>query len=375
VLPHRALTEALKFTPGREMLTLTPDRQNVLLETSGSRLRLIKPGQPRDFPPMPQPPGDGFRVDGDRLVRGLPEMLPYASTDQKRAPIITGVAVRLAEELELASADGFRLAIFQPGIQLSGGETGHIAVVPGNTVKVLGTLWRKGDKPPDVDAAAIVGQTTNGGSVDIGRLAVARRNLRMVEDRYHIRFSFGAISLCSVLLQGEFPRYRQFVPVTEVGRRVMVHAEELLRAVNQIAEIASEGANIARLRWSTGQLVVSARAAEVGEAEVSIPAVVEGDDAEIAFNLGYLQAYLWGKTDVVTIATAPGDAEQVRNSMGVFSHRGGPMVIMMPMLAAAAESASGGPAEEEEPAADGEPQHEETTEAATEDEQPGEPAP
>jgi DNA polymerase III sliding clamp (beta) subunit (PCNA family) len=120
---------------------------------------------------------------------------------------------------------------------------------------------------------------------------------------------------------------------------VTVHAEDLLRAVNQIAEIASECANIARLRWSTGQLVISARASEVGEVEVTIPAVVEDEDEEIAFILGYLQRYLRGTTDVVTIATAPGDAEQVRNSMGVFSHRGGPMVIMMPMLVTAAEPA------------------------------------
>ena len=324
LLPYRALTEALKFTPGRETITLSPEEGRVVLATSGSRLTLVKPGQPHDFPPMPQPAGDGFVVDGDRLVHGFLEVLPYVSTESAR-PVLTAVALKLGDELQMATADGFRLAIYQPGIPLRGTDTGHIALVPGKAAQVLGGLWRKGDKPPDIDAAAIVGETTNGGpeqgrrggSVHIGRLAVAKRNLRLVEDGNHIRFSFGSISLCSHLIQGEFPNYTHLVPVTEGGRRVMVHAEELLRAVNQVAEIASEGSNIARLRWSAGQLVISARAADIGEAEVSIRAVVEGEDGEIAFNLRNLQQYLRGKTDIVTIATVPGDDAQVRGTPGV----------------------------------------------------------
>jgi DNA polymerase III sliding clamp (beta) subunit (PCNA family) len=148
VLPHRALTEALRFTPGRQVVTLTPEADRVILEAPGSRLTLVKPGQPHDFPPMPQPQGDGFTVDGDRLVGALQEVLPYVAGDS-RVPVLTGVAFRLDEELELAAADGYRLAIFQPGIQLSGGETGYLAVVPANAARVLGALWRKADKPPD----------------------------------------------------------------------------------------------------------------------------------------------------------------------------------------------------------------------------------
>jgi DNA polymerase III subunit beta len=363
VLPHRALTEALRFTPGRQVVTLTPETDRVILETPGSRLTLVKPGQPHDFPPMPQPQGDGFTVDGDRLVGGLQEVLPYVASDS-RVPVLTGVAFRLDEELELVAADGYRLAIFQPGIQLSGGETGHLAVVPASAARVLGALWRKADKPPDIDAARIAGETANGGnagSVQIGRLAIARRNLRLVEDGNHVRFSFGAVTLCSTLVQGSFPHYRDLVPDVAGGRRVMVNAEELLRVLNQVANIAHEGSNVARLRWTDDRLIISARAPDLGEVEVVImPAVVEGGEGEIAFNLDYLRDYLRGKTHVVTIATAPGDAQQVRGSMGVFTHRGGPTVIMMPMLVSSSDQppaqedreeapATGGPGEAEEP--------------------------
>lgn len=41
------------------------------------------------------------------------------------------------------------------------------------------------------------------------------------------RFRFGAVSLRSVLLQGEFPSDRESIPVTKGGRRLMVHVEEL----------------------------------------------------------------------------------------------------------------------------------------------------
>jgi DNA polymerase III sliding clamp (beta) subunit (PCNA family) len=377
VLPQRALTEALKFTPGRQMVSVVPDEDRVVLETPASRLSLVKPGEPQDFPPMPQPAGDGFVVDGDRLVGGFLEVLPYLASEG-RAPVLTGVALKLDEELEMATADGYRLAIHRPGIQLSGGETGHLAVVPGNTARVLGQLWRKGDKPPDIDAAKIAGETTNGGSVEIGRLAVARRNLRMVEDGNYISFSFGTITLCSALIQGTFPRYEDFVPETTGAGQVMVNAEELLRAVNQVANIAHQGSNVVRLRWTSDRLVVSARAEDVGDVEVVImPAVVEGGEAEIAFNLDYLQQYLRGKTHVVTIVRVQGDAESGRGNMGVFTHRGGPMVIMMPMLV---QENTEQPPVHLPPAADSDPEGEvppeerHPDEAVREEEQPAEPA-
>jgi DNA polymerase-3 subunit beta len=370
VLPHGALTEALKYTPGREAVTLTSEEERVVLTTSGSRLSLVKPGQPHDFPPMPAPSGEPFVVDGDRLVSGLLRVQPYTSTDSAR-PVMTGVAMKLGEELEIAGADGYRLAVHQTGIKLNGGETGHMANVPGNVVKVLGRLWRRGDKPPDIDAAHIAGQTASGGSLEAARLAVARRNIRMVEDGNHIRFSFGGITLCSALIQGQFPGYEYVIPETAGGRKVSVSAEELLRAVNQVEEIASGGNNICRLRWTANQLVVSSRSSDVGEAEVTLPAIVEGEEAEIAFNLGYLQSYLQGKDHVVTIATSPGTAEQVRSSMGVFTHRGSPMVIMMPMVVGGtAESASSGPEGPEAQVAEDGPQTEEPAETSATETQP-----
>jgi DNA polymerase-3 subunit beta len=363
VLPHRALTEALKFIPGRQMLTMTPGRSDVVMEAASSRLTLVKPGQPRDFPPMPQlSDEDSFAVDGDRLVRGLLEMLPYVSR-RDNMPVITGVALRLGDELEMAAADGFRLAVHQSGIQLTGNGTGHMAVVPAASVHALGQLWRKGDKPPDIDAAGAVSQM----NLSVADLAVAKRNLRMVEDGNHISFSFGAIRMCSVLIQGDFPRYWDMIPDTEGGRSVGVNAEELLRVVNQIA-------NIARLRWSNDALTVFARAVDVGEVEATIPTHVEGGEGEIAFNLGYLQQYLRGKTHVVTIATIPGEPDQTRGKPGVFTHRGGPMVIMMPMLVPTSRDTEAEQPPEAHPdrdrgaAADGETEGEESMEPAAEEE-------
>ena len=139
VLPHKALTEALKFTPGRQQLTLTDEGNNVTLTTSGSQLNLVKPGLASDFPPVPSlarrrsgtrhRAGEGHAVDGDKLVAGFTAVVPYASKDRSR-PILTGVGVRLTEDLEMVGADGFRLAIQRPGIHLTGEASGEMVVVP-----------------------------------------------------------------------------------------------------------------------------------------------------------------------------------------------------------------------------------------------------
>jgi hypothetical protein len=190
----------------------------------------------------------------------------------------------------------------------------------------------------------------------------------MVEDGNHISFSFGVVSLCSALIQGEFPRYRDMIPDTTGGRQVSVSAEELLRVVNQIATIAEEGANMARLRWSDGQLTVSAQAADIGESEATIPAVIEGGDGEIAFNVGYLQQYLRGKQHVVTIETVAGELESIRSQPGVFSHWGGPRVVMMPMFTRP-QATEQPPEVQETPATEGESEDPIDT-AANQDSQP-----
>ncbi len=119
-------------------------------------------------------------------------------------------------------------------------------------------------------------------------------------------------NIVSQLIQGTFPNYSQLIPES-YGTRVTVELEDFLRATRTASIFARDGSGIVRLQVSagdngtTGQLMISSRAEELGDNQGEISAKVEGDDAKIAFNAKYLAEVLdvLGKGEVALETTSP----------------------------------------------------------------------
>jgi len=223
------------------------------------------------------------------------------------------VCLTLQEPMEAATADGFRLAVRTLRSGFPGGE-GRRALVPAKAVKVLERLWKLAPSPAEAPEGT-----------PIAELVVSRRPIAMDHDQAAelLRLRFGEVTLMVKLVQGTFPDYHQLIP-TKFTSHVTFHAQELLRAVRQVGEVASQGADVVRLSWGEGRLTVKARAEEVGDVEVALEARTEGL-GKIAFNVGYLTGYLKGKEGVTTLSTESPSAP------GVFTHQG-TKVVVMPMF-------------------------------------------
>jgi DNA polymerase-3 subunit beta len=88
------------------------------------------------------------------------------------------------------------------------------------------------------------------------------------------------------LLDTEFPKYRQLLPVEHTAVAV-IGVAELTDAIKRVALVADRGAQI-RMEFSDGAVRLSAGADGVGLAEEDLPVEFAGEPLTIAFNPTYL---------------------------------------------------------------------------------------
>lgn len=97
----------------------------------------------------------------------------------------------------------------------------------------------------------------------------------------------GDVTLAMRLIEGEFPNYRQVLP-KEAGRRLAVASEPLSRALRRVHLLSSQQSHAVKLEVKEGQLALSTRNPELGEAREELDVDFAGEPVEIGFNARYL---------------------------------------------------------------------------------------
>jgi DNA polymerase III subunit beta len=285
-VPAKLLTDLVNSLPAGDRVDLELQAGDVLHLRCGRFETHIKGIDADEFPAIGAA-GERptTRIAQNILRRALAETAFAAASDEAR-PILTGVLARFeGDQLTLAAADNYRIAVKTIPILDAVPETS--VVVPARALNELARILADVEDPVEVVLA--------GG-------------------RNQILFHLDGIDLVSRLIDGQFPNYQQVVPQSHTTRAVL-DREELLRAVRPAALIAHESANIVKLQVNTESepgITVSANA-EVGDHVGQVEAAVEGDGTTIAFNARYL-------ADVLTNVTADQFALELNGplSPGVF---------------------------------------------------------
>jgi DNA polymerase III subunit beta len=125
-----------------------------------------------------------------------------------------------------------------------------------------------------------------------------RRNLQDDESVLRIgfgggqaMFDFGSARLVTKLIEGKFPDYERVIP-TGLPGQLTVDREVFRQALGRVGIVASDKYRGVRLLADAGGCRLVAHNAEREEAEEALPAVYEGEDIEIGFNLAYLMDVL-----------------------------------------------------------------------------------
>ncbi|MYE32151.1 MAG: DNA polymerase III subunit beta [Chloroflexi bacterium] len=304
-LPSRLLSDFVATLPPQPIEIALAERSRQV-SLSCARNEASIGGQAADeFPPIPPvEEGDTIQLDADALRRSINQVAFAAATDDSR-PVLTGVHFALRDgSLRLAAADGFRLAVNTIEVGENSGD--REAIVPARALNELARLL------PEVTETISV--TFNPAGTQV-------------------LFDLGHATLVAQLIQGTFPNYEQLIPSSH-ATTTEVSVGEFMRETRIASIFARDGSGIVRLiaspgEGSTGRLTVTARAEEVGNNEGEIDALVDGEEARIAFNSRYLIEVLGAlDTDRVAIETSSPSSPGVLRPVGNDDY----VHVVMPMF-------------------------------------------
>jgi DNA polymerase III subunit beta len=276
-VPARLLADFVNSLP-KEPVSLELPGKGQTLKLAADRFRAeIKGLDAADFPILPTvEQGLRFTVDAAALRAMITQVSIAAATDESR-PILTGILMLVdpdAGRITMAAADGFRLSVRSTELATTLDRPLQV-IVPARALHEVARVATDDDPPIEV---------------------------AVTETRNQALFQLESVSVVSQLIDGNFPDFEKIVP-TSYSTRAVVNTKAMQSAVRVASLFARDAANVVRLALQPGDdltpgtLVVSAQAADVGGNQSEVPAAIEGNGLEIAFNAKYL-------LDLVGVASA-----------------------------------------------------------------------
>jgi DNA polymerase III subunit beta len=256
VVPGRLLVELTRLLPDSEVTIEHRAEESVVHITSGPSTSTLHTYAADDFPRLPDLDAVGtFTVERESLLDTVSRVSRSASRDESR-PVLTGILVRFeAGKLVMAATDSYRLSVKET--ELSGDIPELEAIIPARALAELSRIAQTGD------------------AVELG-----------VQDN-QVVFAADDVWLTTRRIDGQFPNYKQLLPET-FEHELTLPRVELLEVVRRTAVLAQRNSPL-RLRFAEGELTVSARTQDVGEASESMPVAYSGEPLEIGFNADFLR--------------------------------------------------------------------------------------
>ncbi len=256
VVPGRLLLEIARTLPEGDVELEHRAEEGVVRLTCAQATFKLHTYNAEDFPRLPDADvAESFTVDAETLLETVGRVSRSASRDESR-PVLTGILVRFeGGKLVMAATDSYRLSVKE-------------------TVLVEG--------PADLEAIVPARALA-----ELARIAAGSDELRIGVHENQVVFGTDGVWLTTRRIDGQFPNYRQLLPET-FEHELTLPRGELLEVVRRTAVMAQRNSPL-RLSFAEGELTVSARTPDVGEASESLAVAFSGEPLEIGFNADFLR--------------------------------------------------------------------------------------
>ena len=256
VVPGRLLVDLARLLPDSEVQLEHRADEAVLTVVCGAASYRLHTYSAEDFPRLPEiDDTQSFTVDAEALLETVAQVSRSASRDESR-PVLTGILARFEPgKLVMAATDSYRLAVKETN--LAGSTRELEAIIPARAL------------------------------TELARIAGSATQLELGVQENQVAFRTDEVVLTTRRIDGQFPNVKQLLP-EQFEHVVTLPRNELLDVVRRVSVMAQRNSPL-RLRFSEGELEVSAQTQDVGEAKEALPAPFAGDTLEIGFNPEFLR--------------------------------------------------------------------------------------
>lgn len=289
VLPGKYLTEFIRKLPSDEVSIDCTRDEGLAVITSGKARFTLRKMEAADFPVLQRMDGTLRFTIKDRTLARLVKKSAFACLKEEqrdRRPIFTGCQLEVeGREITFAATNVHRLAVKSEQIEQDAGQIR--VIVPARFLEEV-TRTISGEVPVDIEVMCSYNQ---------------------------VSVSAEGIYMTSRLIEGSFPDYRRVIPKDEnIRTTVTLDAGVFASAVERASLISrTDQYNIVKLEFENNLLHITSNSPEVGEAEETIEADVQGDPVTIAFNASYLLDAMKSLDSDTCILSLQGTGEQGQN--------------------------------------------------------------
>ncbi len=257
VIPGKLLVDLARLLPESKVTIEYRPEEGVAQVASGSATYRLNTYSAEDFPRLPPVDAQLHAIDREALLETVDRVARSASRDESR-PVLTGILVRFETgKLVMVATDSYRLSVKETELVAAAPELE--AIIPARALQELVRL----------------SSSSGPGTVELG-----------VHEN-HVVFGTGDAWLTTRRIDGQFPNFRQLLPETfEV--ELSINRTELYDVVRRVAVLAQRNSPL-RLRFTEGELTVSAQTQDIGEAKESLPVAYAGEEFLIGFNAEFLR--------------------------------------------------------------------------------------
>lgn len=259
-LPAKRLVSIVRELPASEVEVSVDAKNHASIRSGPSFFKIIGLSD-TEFPPLPDfANAKEFKIPQNVMRDGLRKTSYSISTDETRY-VLNGIFTSFRDgKMTLVATDGRRLAMVDADLEFPASHETDV-IIPSKAVQELQRLLG-----------------------DSGDVIVKLSDSQ-------ISFTIGDSLLCSKLIEGNYPNYRQVIP-GDSNERVVIGREALLETVRRVSLLSSDKSNSVKLVFSENRIEVTANSPDVGEAQESMDVIYQGPPMQIAFNPEFLQAPL-----------------------------------------------------------------------------------
>lgn len=261
VINSKMFGEIVRRLPDAEVSIEATENNTVIIDCNASHFE-INGLKGEGFPALPVIKKENAFSISQKNLRDMIRQTLFAVSPDDNRPILTGTLIEIINgQLTLVSCDSYRVALRKSSIDNK--EFNLSIVVPGKTLSEVGKILQ-----PTEDKVEIY-STKN-----------------------QIQFDMGNYKLVSRLLEGEYFRYRSFIP-EEHGTTVTIDRQVLLAAIERASLVIVTDERRYPLNFDiSGDNMRIHSSTNMGNANEQLKVEMKGNDLEIRFNPRYFMEAL-----------------------------------------------------------------------------------